>query len=78
MTIYPCSDCNREFEVKSEANLKKGGAVREPGEPLCRSCTASRSKLLADLDQLPDTLDQIQALKASGGFYSKQGDVPRW
>lgn len=78
MTTYACADCDRPVKLKDPERLQKGSTVRDPGEPLCRSCTASRLKLVQDLAKLPDTLDQIRAIKASGGFYSKQGDIPRW
>ncbi len=76
--MYKCSDCGITVDVKDPSRLAKGSAIREPGEALCGSCRASRAKLLSDLDQIPNTLDQIQAINASGGFYSRQGDIPRW
>jgi len=76
--MYKCSDCGIAVDVKDPSRLAKGSAIREPGEALCVSCRASRAKLLSDLDQIPNTLDQIQAINASGGFYSRQGDIPRW
>lgn len=58
-----CNDCGFDAPPLTDATLKRGSTVREPGEFLCHSCGAKRVKLVRDLALLPDTLPDIQALK---------------
>lgn len=56
----PCSDCGIESEFGTEA-LARVGKNRDPGEAVCRSCTASRTVLVRKLMALPNSLRLIQA-----------------
>lgn len=66
MIEAPCSDCG--FAVRmTQATLSKGSSVREPGEPLCLSCSAKRSRMVRELSEIPDDLDQIKAKRMVRG-----------
>lgn len=47
------------------ATLNKGSSVREPGEALCAGCSSRRTKMVKEVMALPDTLDQIKAMRMS-------------
>jgi hypothetical protein len=56
-----CADCGYAADEMTPQTLAKGSSVREPGEPLCRSCTSTRITLVRSLDKIPRRLDQIRA-----------------
>lgn len=56
-----CADCGFAVTGVSETTIARGSSVRDPGEAVCHSCSATRIRLLRDLDLLPDTLQQIKA-----------------
>lgn len=58
-----CSDCGCKITHMSETTLRKGSSVREPGEPLCLSCSAKRSKMVRELNALPSDLHSIKAMR---------------
>lgn len=47
----------------TEAALRRGSQVREPGEPLCGGCSSRRVLMLRAVESLPDKLDKIRALR---------------
>lgn len=59
-----CSDCGFPTDAINENTLRKGSSVREPGEMLCQGCSSTRVMLVRQLDKIPNTLDQIRALRA--------------
>lgn len=58
-----CSDCDCIVTWQGWEAIARGSSVREPGEPLCGSCSAKRSKMVRELNDIPDSLDQIRANK---------------
>jgi hypothetical protein len=62
-----CSDCGFPVTGVTEATIKRGSTVREPGEVLCLSCSASRSKMVRELDTIPNRIDLILAKRMVRG-----------
>lgn len=62
-----CSDCPAMVRL-NPLTLRKGSSVREPGEPLCPSCSATRIKLVRELDKIPSNLLDIRAKRYGSGF----------
>lgn len=62
-----CADCGFPVTGVGEAAIRKGSIIREPGEALCRSCSAKRAKMLRELDTIPDRLDLIRAKRMVRG-----------
>lgn len=55
-----CSDCGNTVRM-SPTTLRRGSSVREPGEMLCQGCQSTRSRMVRELDTIPNRLDQIKA-----------------
>lgn len=66
MIERPCSDCGFPASM-THLTLSRGSSVREPGEMLCPSCTAHRTKLVRELATIPDKIDQIRAKRMVRG-----------
>lgn len=62
-----CSDCGFTPRVISEAALRKGSMVREPGEALCEGCSSSRTLMMRKVAALPNTLADIRAKRMKVG-----------
>lgn len=60
-TLPTCSDCGCVVTNMGPAAIMKGSSVREPGEPLCGSCSSTRTKMVRELDAIPNTLEMIRA-----------------
>jgi hypothetical protein len=60
-TALLCTDCGSAVTHMGVVALARGSSVREPGEPVCASCSAHRTKMVRALDKIPDRLDQIKA-----------------
>jgi hypothetical protein len=58
-----CNDCGFPTTWMTDRAIRKGSSVREPGEAVCASCSSSRTKMVRELDALPNTLDQIKAMR---------------
>jgi hypothetical protein len=56
-----CADCGGPSRPMTEASLKKGSTVREPGEGLCPGCSSSRVLMVRAVDKLPKSLADIKA-----------------
>lgn len=56
-----CADCGFEVTGVRPETIARGSSVRDPGEAVCHSCSATRIRLLRDVDLLPDSLQQIKA-----------------
>lgn len=55
-----CSDCGREVQTRENV-LAKHGKNRDPGEFVCPGCSASRTRLITRVTNLPDRLEAIRA-----------------
>lgn len=64
---FICADCGFPVTNITEATVKRGSSVREPGEALCLSCTAKRSKMVRELDLIPNSLVLIKAKRMVRG-----------
>jgi hypothetical protein len=62
-----CTDCGFDNVNMTPSTLRKGSSVREPGEPVCASCGASRNKLVRELEQIPNDLALIKAKRQARG-----------
>jgi len=62
-----CSDCGFPTRYMTDAKLKKGSSIREPGEALCQSCSAKRAKMVRELDAIPNRLHLIKAKRMVRG-----------
>lgn len=60
-----CNDCGFPAREMSEAVLKKGSTVREPGEALCEGCSSRRVLMVRAVVKLPSTLADIRAKRLS-------------
>ena len=58
-----CSDCQRESFWQQPSVIARGSSIREPGESLCRSCSATRSKLVRELDRMPSDIHTIRSMR---------------
>lgn len=74
--LAQCSDCVAMVSM-APATIAKGSSVREPGEVLCMSCTATRIKLVREIDKIPSTLLEIRAKRLGTGFNYKPPAVFR-
>lgn len=63
--ILDCADCGYPARPTCAATLNRGSSVREPGEALCAGCSARRTRMVMELDAIPNSLAQIQALRLS-------------
>ena len=62
-----CADCGCEVFI-TEKTLRRGSAVREPGEPVCPSDLARRNKMVRELEAIPASLDRIKAMRMRRGI----------
>lgn len=60
-----CNDCGGPPRKMTEAALKRGSQVREPGEALCASCSSSRMLMMRAVDRIPKSLADIKAKRLS-------------
>lgn len=67
-----CSDCGHKVTHISPEAMAKGSTVREPGEALCLSCSAHRTKMVRELVAMPDDLASIRALRMRGGYHQNK------
>lgn len=58
-----CSDCGFPVHGMKPETIKKGSSVREPGEALCLSDSAKRSRMVREVSEIPGKLELIQALR---------------
>lgn len=58
-----CNDCGKETSPVLRATVDDGGMNRDPGEFVCRGCNASRTRMTRRLEELPDTLHEIQSMR---------------
>jgi hypothetical protein len=62
----PCSDCGFPATMTAPT-LRRGSLIREPGEMLCPSCMAHRTRMVRELNEIPNTIDQIAAKRMVRG-----------
>lgn len=60
-----CNDCGYGARMMSDASLRKGSTVREPGEALCEGCSSRRVLMMRAVDALPNNLADIRARRTS-------------
>lgn len=56
-----CADCGYAPREMSEASLRRGSQVREPGEQLCPGCSSRRVLMVRAVEKLPNNLADIKA-----------------
>lgn len=67
MTERMCADCGFPARFMTDAALRKGSKVREPGEALCAGCSSRRVLMVREVDRIPNNLTQIRALRMVRG-----------
>jgi hypothetical protein len=56
-----CGDCGHPTDRIKPENIVLGSDTREPGEVVCGGCASRRSRMVRQLESLPDNLTDIRA-----------------